>query len=346
MDKPPKARRLLKSLAGIFGIILISAALAYVMLSNATDLFGLGKPDQQIEVTIDKGMSANDIAQMLAESGVIRHPLTFLFYAQVHDSAAKFQAGAYILNSRMAYDEIIISLSTGSTIKNVVALTFYEGLSLREIAAMLEANQVCSAQEFIRCTEEEDFGFEFERMLPENEHRFRRLEGYLFPDTYEFYVGENVQSVVKKFLRNFAAKVDDEFYRRIQDAGYTLDQFITLASLIQEEGYTVEEMHKVSSVFHNRLTNSGAYPNLQSDVTIFYVENDIKPYLNLADQSMYDAYNTYVCTGLPVGPICNPGLAAIKRIPNTFSLLPTPIKNIIMPSPPRSITKMSAPPPA
>jgi UPF0755 protein len=118
----------------------------------------------------------------------------------------------------------------------VVTLTFYEGLSLREIAAMLEANQVCSAEAFIRCAEEEDFGFEFERMLPENEHRFRRLEGYLFPDTYEFYVGENVQSVVKKFLRNFDAKVDDELYRRFRTPDTPLNSSSRLASVIQEEG--------------------------------------------------------------------------------------------------------------
>ncbi len=312
MDKPQKDRsRLVRSMVTIVAIILASIFLSYMLISNAIDLFGINKPDQQIEITITPGMSAAAIAKELGNKGVIEHALTFRVYAGIRNSADHFQAGDYILNSRMAYDEIIIALSTGSTIKNEVTLTFYEGISLREIADLLEDKQVCSAEDFINCTQSVEFGFEFEQMLPENKNRFRRLEGYLFPDTYNFYVGENVQSVVKKFLKNFSNKIPDDLYQKMQNAGMTLDQVVTLASVIQEEASDVKEMSKVSSVFHNRLGAPGAYPNLQSDVTIFYVNNDIKPFLDIKNDELYNAYDTYTCVGLPVGPICSPGLDAI-----------------------------------
>ncbi len=216
------------------------------------------------------------------------------------------------MNSNMAYDEIIIAMRTGNTIKSVVTVTFYEGMSMREIADSLQKNEVCLADDFINTLQTTDFGYEFEDMLPKKDLCFRKLEGYLFPDTYEFYVGESPESVAKKFLRNFQNKVFPDLYEEIQSSGMTLDEVITLASVIQEEASVEDEMYKVSSVFHNRLEVPSVYPNLQSDVTIFYVEKDIKPYQMRANQDMYDAYNTYVCVGLPIGPVCSPGAAAIK----------------------------------
>lgn len=113
-------------------------------------------------------------------------------------------------------------------------------------------------------------------------------------------------------MDNFESKITDEMYAQMKNQNLTLDETITLASMIQEESSGHEEMGRVSSVFHNRLDNSVTYPRLQSDVTIFYVNRDIKPFLQVNDQEMYDAYNTYKCTGLPVGPVCNPGIDAIK----------------------------------
>lgn len=295
-------------------VLLISVALllACILITFARDIFGINKQDQQIEVSIAAGSSATDIARTLKEEGVINYSSAFLAYCSLRGDRSNFQAGNYIMNSNMGYDEIIIAMRTGNTIKNVVSVTFYEGMSIREIADNLQKNEVCSADEFINTLQTTDFGFEFEDMLPKKELRFRRLEGYLFPDTYEFYVGEAPESVAKKFLRNFQSKVFPQLYEQIQNAGMTLDEAVTLASVIQEEASVEEEMFRVSSVFHNRLAQPSVYPNLQSDVTIFYVEKDIKPYQMRANQDMYDAYNTYVCVGLPIGPVCSPGIAAIK----------------------------------
>lgn len=315
-DEAPRPRKQRKRRNGLFLAVLLflgaSGALAYFGLTSATDLFAFGKPDQQLELTIEEGMTVGQVADRLGDAGIIRHPFTFSTYARLRGRADAFQAGDYLLNSNMSYDRIITALRLGDTVKEEVTITFYEGMTLRDIANLLEEKEVCNADEFVACLESSEFEYEFLNMLPENELRFYRMEGYLFPDTYDFYVGENVFSVAKKFLKNFSSRVMGDAYSKIQDAGMTLDQAITLASIIQKEAGNPEEMPMVSSVFHNRMDNAGAgLPLLQSDVTIHYVEYDIKPYQTLSTQNIYDAYNTYVCEGLPVGPICSPGLDAI-----------------------------------
>lgn len=286
--------------------------LALFAISSATDMFAFGKEDRQIEITIEKGMNVSEIARLLNNEGVINHPFTFKTYAKLRGKSEQLQAGEYVLNSNMSYDRIITAMRIGDTTREEVTITFYEGMSLIEIADLLEEKRVCDADAFISETENGDFSYEFINMLPENKNRFRKLEGYIFPDTYTFYVGENVNSVVRKFLKNFQNRVMP-IYDDIQDAGFTLDQAIVLASVIQKEAGNEEEMARVSSVFRNRMENpSAGLPMLQSDVTVFYVEENIKPYQQRSVQEMYDAYNTYVCHGLPVGAICNPGLDAIE----------------------------------
>lgn len=314
-ERRPRRR---KSNAGkIFfwvAVVLLSATfLSFFIIQTANDIFGFKKYNNQIEITITQGMGVGDVANLLARQGVIKQSSTFHMYARIKNNNGVLQAGDYILNSNMSYDQIILALRTGNTIKDEVTITFFEGLSAAQMAKMLEEKKVCSAKDFLERLETIELGFEFEEMIPENPLRFRRLEGYLFPDTYDFYVNENVDSVIKKFLRNFQNRVFPELYEKIRDAGMTLDEAVTLASVIQKEASVKEEMYIVSSVFHNRIENQSAgLPRLQSDVTIFYVEENIKPYQTRTTQDIYDAYNTYVCEGLPVGPICSPGVLAIE----------------------------------
>lgn len=322
-DRPqPEGRRRRRSngmalLVSVLLVLGVSGFLAFFAISSATDLLAFGKEDKQIEVTIENGMSVNQISQLLGEKGVVGQPVTFRLYAALRKKDNGFQAGSYVFNSNMSYDRILTALRSGDIIKEEVTITFYEGMTLRDMAAALEENKVCSAKDFIDYTQSSDLSYEFIDMMPNNDLRFYRLEGYLFPDTYDFYVGENVQSVAKKFLKNFQSRIMPDIYPKIQDAGMTLDEVITLASIIQKEAGNPDEMAMVSSVFHNRIDDPGAgLPKLQSDVTIFYVEDDIKPYQSRTTQEVYDAYNTYVRQGLPVGPICSPGLDAIKAAIN------------------------------
>ena len=318
---PPRRRRskrnaMKDTLLIVAGCLICSIGLAFYGINVASDLFGLNQQDQEIQVTIPQGASSGEIARLLGKSNVIDHPAIFRLYASLRKYSADFKSGTYLFNSNMGYDQIMIALRTGTGESNIVRITFYEGMSQREIADLLEEKGVCSASEFHSYLETAELDYEFMRMLPEENNRFRPYEGYLFPDTYDFYQGEAVRSVAKKFFDRFQQVFTDELYAQMQDRNMTLNETITLASIIQEECSDNAQMRAVSSVFHNRLGQPGTYPKLQSDVTIFYVNQDIKPFLDIADQNLYDSYNTYVCDGLPVGPICSPGLEAIEAALN------------------------------
>lgn len=197
----------------------------------------------------------------------------------------------------------------------VVRVTFREGLTLVGIAEKLEENGVCSAKDFVAASQDVDrfrdsLGYGFLDDLDETDAAFT-LEGYLFPDTYDFYKGEDPYSAVSRFLKNFNAKFSSGMYDELQELGMSLRELVSLASIIQSECGFVSEMKNVSSVFHNRL-NSSAYGKLQSDVTINYVNKYINdsPYLDDTD-GFADLYNTYKREGLPVGAVCCPGLDAL-----------------------------------
>jgi len=192
-----------------------------------------------------------------------------------------------------------------------VRVTFPEGFTVRQTALKLEENGVCSAKDFIDAVNSpalSDELWSFENKAD----RAYLLEGYIFPDTYDFYIGEDAQSVLKRFLNNFKSKFSDELRLRAKELGYSTDEIVIIASIIQEEASVHTEMGKVSSVLHNRL-KSNDFPGLQCDATISYVNKYIKPYFDSAQTDRYASlYNTYKFKGLPAGPISNPGLQAIK----------------------------------
>ena len=209
-------------------------------------------------------------------------------------------------------DNEILSERAQTTKSNTVKVTFPEGYTAAQIAKRLEENEVCSFDDFIaQCNNTEyldEYGFEIEN--PEN--RAFLLEGYLFPDTYEFYRGENPKSAIKRFLNNTKAKLTDEIMEKVASSGFSLDEILTLASMIQWETYYESELKNVSSVLINRLSSS-SFPKLQCDCSIFYLERNVKAYVS---EERYEElsllYNTYKCTGLPEGPIANSSIEAIK----------------------------------
>ena len=174
-------------------------------------------------------------------------------------------------------------------------------------------------QDFYDAVNRTDYQYSFltEEVL-NNTSRYFLLEGYLFPDTYDFYVNEHASDVVETMLDNFADHYTSEVRQAVESSGMSLDQIVVLASVVEAEASgNTEQMANVSSVYHNRLSDSGSYPNLQSDPTILYAENVIKPFLqedgaiDETEQALLDSYNTYAGSGLPAGAINNPGIAAI-----------------------------------
>ena len=322
-DAPPTTRRRQNqpkarwgsAVTMVIATVLGCFVLSFLILQGASDLFGLEQDDRPVTIIIPEGASWREVASILGNADVITQKTTFRMYvgSKKDDEGNPYvvKSGEYPLNSNMGYDQIISFIRTGNLANESVRLTFIEGMTLAEIATMLEENEVCTAESLFEYIDSTEFTYSFyEEMLPLNTLRFRSLEGYFFPDTYEFFTPEKPSSVVSKFLDNFSTHITTDMRRRMDALDMTLDQTITLASVIQREAGTPSEMRKVSAVFYNRLNAPQNFPRLQSDVTLFYAEDNIKPYLPNR-QDVYDAYNTYVREGLPVAPIANPGLEAI-----------------------------------
>lgn len=312
-----KQYRVGRALLLTFLFLLFSVYLAFFAIHafedlTAVTLFGdEDTTEQQMTVEIPEDASVGEIAKILKKDGVITEPLAFRLYVMLKKKDG-FQGGKYIMTDKMDYDSIIYALQAGNERTDVVNVMFLVGSTSVDIAQKLEENGVCSAKEFLSALNGSDFNYTFVENIPQNALRFYKLEGYLFPNTHQFFVGESVDSVVNRFLRDFNEQITADMRTRMNELNLTLDETLALASIIQKEAGDPDEMKNVSEVFHNRLRNPDNYPNLQSDPTIFYVERVIKKNIGMANQAMYDAYNTYVCSGLPVGPICNPGLDAIN----------------------------------
>ena len=210
--------------------------------------------------------------------------------------------------------------TTESTTESLtVRLTFPEGYTALEIAEKLEKSKVCSASDFMKAAQSEELAekYGFLKNMKDQDKRAFLLEGYIFPDTYEFYKGESAESAISRFLQNTKSKLTDEMSAKAKKLGYSMDEIISLASVIQAEAGDVKEMGKVSSVLHNRI-ESPDYGLLQCDVTINYVNDNIldSPYLSGDKTRFSEYYNTYKKRGVPVGAICNPGLDAINAALN------------------------------
>ncbi|MBQ8688027.1 MAG: endolytic transglycosylase MltG [Ruminococcus sp.] len=316
-SKKKKRRKGLRALRSIIMTILIlgvSILLAVLIITYGRDILGINNNNTTKIVTIPQGADTEEIAEILEAEGIITYPKVFTIFAGMSGKDVNFTAGDHELRPDMAYDTIFENLASPSLgSADVVDIAFQEGITLVEAAERLEEQGVCDADEFIEYFNEARFDFAFESHLPSfTTGKFYKMEGYLFPDTYQFYQDMDVDLVCQKILRNFNSKITDRDYARMEELGISLDETLTLASIIQMEAGSLDQMSRISSVFWNRMNNSETYPKLQSDPTINYVEDVIKPHISSYDEEMFSGYNTYECDGLPAGAISNPGYDAIQ----------------------------------
>lgn len=299
-------------------VVFASIGMALICFSAADDILGIDKKSGTIVVEIPEGASVAEVGKILEDAGVIKFPSVFKFYVGKRYSSATFLSGpvAIDLSQANGYDNIVAEIRQ-AILAETVTLSFPEGYTIEQIADKLDENGVCSKTNFIAAIKSVDFSdYNFIKKL-DYDNKYLALEGYIFPDTYDFYLNDSATNVVKKFLDNFEARFTDEMEARADELGLTVDEVIILASIVQKEAGDPKEMSRVSSVFHNRLNNTVVTQGrLESDVTIDYVEQYIFP--NLDDTSKKDGYsaqyNTYKCIGIPVGAVCNPGTAAINAV--------------------------------
>ena len=305
----------------IFGLLLtvfiisVSILAAVFILKCAKEFLGIGKSDIEIVVDIPMNSSTADIANQLYNEGIIRDEKLFRVFSKLKGTDGTYIAGTHKLSPKMDYATIVEILQEEAENKRETAdVVFPEGITLLEAAQRLEDKGVCSAEEFIKVFNSSEFGFDFEEKVKVSSLKFYKMEGYLFPDTYQFYVEDDPRIVAKKIYKNFEAKITPDLYGRMEDLGMELEEVLTLASIVQAEAANTRDMKKVASVFYNRLNNPDEYPLLQSDPTTNYVDEVIKPNIEIKSESMFKAYDTYQGAGLTPGPICNPGLDAINAV--------------------------------
>lgn len=322
---PPKPKKKKRRKKGngrlIFGLIMTALIVAVAVfcaafvLKFARDFVGIGKSSVEVVVEIPMNSGTADIADILANEGIIDSTYFFRFYSRIKGSDGTFVAGSHVLTPDMSYENIVHELQQGAVdTRESVDITFPEGIDLLDAAQKLEENNVCSASDFIREFNNSSFGFDFEKLVKVSAMKFYKMEGYLFPDTYTFYVEEDPKIVCKKIYRNFETRITPDIYARMDDLGLEFEEMLTMASMVQAEASSVYDMKRVASVFRNRLADPDNYPLLQSDPTRKYVEDVIKPNIEFPSKEMFKAYNTYEGAGLPPGPICNPGLDAINAV--------------------------------
>ncbi|MEG0570567.1 MAG: endolytic transglycosylase MltG [Oscillospiraceae bacterium] len=310
--KPEKKRMKSWIKVLLIGIIIIAIAvlLSVGIMFAAQDIFGFNKPRTSVTVEIEKGAGVNSAATVLKEKGYIKSEFLFKVYYKLSKQQKTIYPGIYTeLTQNMSYEILLDELSKYDS-KQTAKVTFPEGYTLDQIAKELEDKKVCDAKKFIKIINETEFNVPFLKDVSTNDMKFYKMEGFVFPDTYEFFIGDNPANVAKKILDNFQTKVIDAHKEQIVASGYSLDELINFAAIVQAEAGVAEQMKMVSSVYRNRLNNASEFPKLQADPTRKYAEK-IMSDMEVVNMEMVNKYNTYQGIGLPPGPICNPGIDAI-----------------------------------
>lgn len=342
--KRRKERSLISRIAGAFLFLIFvlgaSAVLATVGWAWANDLLALNKEYASVIMTVDADMfvektgenedgttytyTAADmdaIIDQLEEDGLIEYKFLFKLYSWFSKADRKITAGTYELNTNMDYRALVTNMGTSSSTRQTVDVTIPEGYNVEQIFQLLEDNGVSTVEKLTDMAANWPYKWDFLQELPLGDHR--RLEGYLFPDTYTFYQGEDPKYVLNKMLLRFDQQME-EYYELFEadengntQSPYTLHEIVIMASMIEKET-DGNDYRTISSVLHNRLTNTGETAGfLQIDATLVYINGGRVP--TAADKEINSPYNTYMYQGLPAGPISNPGMASLYAALNPES---------------------------
>lgn len=291
----------------LFLLLVGIVAAALYAVDVFRDISGKDLSEDVYILEVQSGDSAAVIAARLKANGVIRHSKIFTLMAQMEEIDTKLQVGTYELRIGDSYSAIFEALSQAPNYRPSVRLTFYEGMEVSDIVALFLENGIGTEAGFQKVLKESNFGFSF---LPsvDTEHR---LEGYLYPDTYDFFLDDTEENVLGKMVKRFYSKMTEAgISEKAEALGLSLNEAVILGSIIQKEGRNLEDFALVSSVFHNRLEINML---LQSDATTNYViPKEERSWTLTAEQMAMDTpYNTYKYKGLTPTPICCPGIDAI-----------------------------------
>ncbi len=303
-----KKKRRLTGFAKTLIVIACALILFFIFFFASRAFFEEGSEQnltgQTVTITIPEGSGTADIAQILKENGLIDSTFLFRLKSKINGYDGLYQQGTYDVDTGMTPSQIMELLQTG-VVYNDLKLSVPEGYTTLQIAARVEELGICTADEFIKECNEAVFPYDFVQDLPD---RAYRLEGYLFPDTYYFSEGTTAHEVIDVMLARFE-KAIEPYASQISASSYSLDELITIASIIEREITLDEERPIASGVIYNRLNINMA---LQIDATVLYGQLIAGADTSSVNLQFESDYNTYLNPGLPVGPISNPGDASIQ----------------------------------
>ncbi|MBQ4629161.1 MAG: endolytic transglycosylase MltG [Clostridia bacterium] len=310
MGKKKRKKMIKKIVKLVFCLILIGAIAtgAFYLIDIMNDIRGDEiSTDEEILITIEKGDTATKLVQSLKDAGVIKYTTVFKLMARLESLETRLQVGTFTVSSGMSYDEIFNVFKTTQNYRKTVKITFIEGKGVGEIIDLLVENGVGSKDRYEQVIKGWDFGYDY---LPEAGTE-NRLEGFLYPDTYEFFLDESEESVIKRFLDNFDKKAKaSEIFTLLENTGRDFYKVMILASIIEEESQVDAEKARIASVFYNRLEIN---MKLQSDATVNYLLDveDMRGSSTAESLAIDSPYNTYKYYGLPPTPVSNPTMSSI-----------------------------------
>ena len=308
---PRKRRQRMRPLPYLLFVLVVSAILAgtgWLLVSEFCS-FNRAPVKAEVEITAEDDLSS--IADKLKDDGLINYKWLFKLVGRLSHAESKIGIGTYTLDQDMDYLALISAMhnASGNLNAEVVKVTIPEGYTVQQTIALLASKGVNTEEALTDAAKNASFTFDFVKDTGE----LSRLEGYLFPDTYEFYLNENPTSALKRLLSNFNRKMTEERMQAVEESGYSMKEIITIASLIEKETDGTDHA-KIASVIYNRLNDSGShgtYKMLNIDAALLYALPDHEGALTNADKKVDSPYNLYTHAGLPPTPIANPGIASI-----------------------------------
>ena len=319
--KKKKKRSVIKNVIWILSIFVVSIGLAFGIIYVGADFMGIGfGRGENVGMNIEMGTPASKVAEQLKETGAVKVPLFFRVYSKLKGYDSQFKYGFYSFNTEAGYEtlaqmlinegakaeSIKVTIPEGTGIHDYVKNVNGENVTVSGIGTLLEKAGVCTKSDFLIALQ----NVKYDSKLLKNVNvgkTYAELEGYLFPETYEFFAYDSEECaklVVERMINETEKRITDAMYQRAEELGYTMNEILTMASIIQmEAGKSTSEMANVAAVFYNRMGDSDAGGKLGSSPTCYY---------GTFNKNDDDRYDTYKIKGLPPGPLCSPGIDAIK----------------------------------
>ncbi|NLY78182.1 MAG: endolytic transglycosylase MltG [Tissierellia bacterium] len=298
-------------LVAILVILAVCVAVALAYYNKSISPVNAENPEE-VTFEIPEGSNSLQIASILKDNNLIRSEFVFRLVLKKNDAESSLKAGTYNLNTGMDMDEIIAHLTKGGKNNNVVRFTIPEGYEVKMIAEKLSNEGIVDKDRFLKLASDKKY-FEDKFTFLSDLEEGQSLEGYLFPSTYEIFVGASEEEIIEKMLSQFERVFEEKIRDSMDNVELSFNEVVTLASIIEREAKRDDERTLISAVFHNRLKIGMP---LQSCATVQYILGERKERLTEADTRIESVYNTYINNGLPPSPIASPGekslLAAVN----------------------------------